>query len=244
MDTCVADEEEKREDPLLVEYEEDEYTKAAAEKLLVAVGRGTSLDRALEKSPTLALGLLENGPNVDSREGRSLRAIDPFIHRFVTKRRLFKLKAKLPLLDVAKDEKCLAGVFLARARSHPEELAQIEVPQQEDLAASAAENRISSRVLKAKRHGKGESMVVGYDLTPVHYFLRNCCDLESTHIEELFRIDSTCFERVSSLGRSPVHWLLAFNARIKPRVLVALHHACEGCFRARDAEGWALIFLS
>ena len=137
-----------------------------------------------------------------------------------------------PLMEIAKDDDCFAEEFLARARSHPEELALTETAD-----AKVIKRRKSMFNISPKEVEEDDSIETGSDLTPVHHFMKNCGDLEVSHIQELRELDEECFKRVTSKNRTPVHWLFAFNARIRPKVPGALRQASEDALVVRDEEG-------
>ena len=97
------------------------------------------------------------------------------------------------LMEIAKDDDCFAEEFLARARSHPEELALTEKAD-----AKVIKRRTSLFSISSKEVEEGDSIEIGSDFTPAHHFMKNCGDLEAPHIQELRELDEECFNRVIS----------------------------------------------
>lgn len=116
------------------------------------------------------------------------------------------------LIEIAKSEPCSAEAFLARARQDPRELSRVEddvveddhMPKSEEGDKTHRRSSISSRMtsltnvalqIKTKKGGFFEP---GIGQTPVHFFLKNCHNLNPSHLIELKRLNNGCFSTTSS----------------------------------------------
>ena len=80
-------------------------------------------------------------------------------------------------------------------------------------------------------------------LSPVHWLMKNCLNLDGHTIASLAKTDPSCFDIKSSLGRSPIHWLFAFNRKIRGDVIVALHSISEEILEELDEDGMTPLDL-
>lgn len=148
------------------------------------------------------------------------------------------------LFDLAKDPSTTSPQFLAAARAHPEELVITDDSDQTNQVRMNPTRGFESynSFMEDVVTGVTGGFTAGFDsavntddekgMTPVHLFFARAADLTFYEIFTLYELEQNCFVRLSTLNRTPVHYLLEHNTCFSADVLDALHK-CDSKFLLR-----------